>query len=169
MSQCQTAYMVCLCFEFYRAFVRFWSVKIRENNTNQLCTYSFFSILKSKKFVKTTWVNCALCTQSAILLNRKTKNLVLIQYNKYVYIFLFSFSSTGSSAFKSFMGSSGSGSNQHEPTLNGIWGELNKVLGGLDLNSPLIPFRVGSYCLEPDPDEPMNNMNAEDPELLKQN
>jgi hypothetical protein len=58
----------------------------------------------------------------------------LIQYNKYVYIFLFSFSSTGSSAFKSFMGSSGSGSNQHEPTLNGIWGELNKVLGGLDLN-----------------------------------
>jgi len=43
-------------------------------------------------------------------------------------------SSSGSSAFKSFMGSSGSGSNQHEPTLNGIWGELNKVLGGLDLN-----------------------------------
>jgi len=42
---------------------------------------------------------------------------------------------TGSSAFKSFMGSSGTGSNnQHEPTLNGIWGELNKVLGGLDLN-----------------------------------
>ena len=32
------------------------------------------------------------------------------------------------------MGSSGSGSKQHEPTLNGIWGELNKVLGGLDLN-----------------------------------
>jgi len=42
--------------------------------------------------------------------------------------------SSGSSAFKSFMGSSGSGSKQHEPTLNGIWGELNKVLGGLDLN-----------------------------------
>jgi len=41
--------------------------------------------------------------------------------------------SSGSSAFKSFMGSS-SASNQHEPTLNGIWGELNKVLGGLDLN-----------------------------------
>ena len=46
----------------------------------------------------------------------------------------FCFSSSGSSAFKSFMGSSGSGSKQHEPTLNGIWGELNKVLGGLDLN-----------------------------------
>ena len=31
------------------------------------------------------------------------------------------------------MGSS-SGTSQHDPTLNGIWGELNKVLGGLDLN-----------------------------------
>ena len=31
------------------------------------------------------------------------------------------------------MGSS-SASNQQEPTLNGIWDELNKVLGGLDLN-----------------------------------
>ena len=26
-------------------------------------------------------------------------------------------------------------SNQQEPTLNGIWGELNKMLGGLDINS----------------------------------
>ena len=32
-------------------------------------------------------------------------------------------------------GSSGQASNQQEPTLNGIWGELNKMLGGLDINS----------------------------------
>ena len=36
-------------------------------------------------------------------------------------------------------------------------------------NSPQIPFKVGSCCLEPDPEEPMNDLNAEDPELLKQN
>ena len=68
-------------------------------------------------------------------LDWKTKNLFLIQC-KYVQIFLFCFSSSVSSAFKSFMGSSGSGSKQHEPTLNGTWGELNKVIGGLDQFTP---------------------------------
>lgn len=46
-------------------------------------------------------------------------------------------SSGGSSAFKNFMPNSSSSStsnHHHDPTLNGIWGELNKVLGGLDLN-----------------------------------
>lgn len=44
--------------------------------------------------------------------------------------------SGSSSAFKNFMPSSGSNnSGAGDSTLNGIWGELNKVLGGLDLSN----------------------------------
>ena len=44
---------------------------------------------------------------------------------------------SSSSAFKSFNMPSSSqiGNNGHDPTLTGIWNELNKVLGGLDLNN----------------------------------
>lgn len=47
-------------------------------------------------------------------------------------------SSGGKSAFKSFMSTgvpSSNGASSNDATLNGIWGELNKVLGGLDLNN----------------------------------
>ena len=58
---------------------------------------------------------------------------------------------TSGSAFKGFMAGSSNGgptsagsNNHHDPTLNGIWGELNKVLGGLDLNGGGNPVSGGS-------------------------